>query len=920
MNIFFKLLSVLIFVSTGAFAQIVDNNVCEGALPFCTGTNYSFPAGTSGQSAQTGPNYSCLTTTPNPAWYYMRIGNPGSIVIKMFSTPAHDIDYCCWGPFDSEQVCNQLTSGKVVSCSYSSSATEYCNIAGAVTGKYYILVITNYSQQVCNISFSQTGGTGSTDCTILPPPCGNNGPLCVGESLRLVAQGVNGATYHWTGPGGWSSNLQNPERPNVLLSMAGQYALTITVNGQVSEPTYTDVVVANPPTAVLAGDGAICSGESAGLTVTCQNSGPWTVCYSRNGGPPVSIQVTFSPYTIVVSPTVTAVYTLTSVSNAICSGPASGSATVTVSPSPIADFTHFNHCQGTGTQFNDSTTPSGLAATWLWDFNDGGNTSNIQNPSYIFSQSGTYNVALNVTTSAGCEGTITKVVDILATPEPNAGIDQSIPYGTIANLNGSSAGGTGNFTYRWEPAALLVNPDIASPTTVQLTQTTDYTLTVTDNGSGCQKSDVVTVTITGGPVGVQIIATPNAVCPGEPVNLNAQASGGSGTYSYSWVSDPAGFISSIEDITVEPIVTTTYYVTVNDGFNTSNYSTVVTVHQLPVAFAGSDQTILNGTPANLSGSATGGQSPYSFSWEPADKVLNPDQDATSTIYLSNTTGFILTVTDAHGCVSDDQLQVTITGGPLNVNPVSENSPICMGGSTRLHAMGEGGAENYTYTWSSNPAGFNSPEADPLVSPTVNTIYTVVISDGFNTRQGNVTVQVNTIPAINLIPTGAHILATDTIATCIFDTITIDVTNTNVTYLWSNGSTASSVQASTTGVGFDMQSFSVFVANTLTGCENSGEITIMFTYAECTYGISDEDQISVNVYPIPASENIFVKVKDINHALNYKLCDTQGRIVGEGQFIQGAETSSINLGSLQQGVYFLMIIDKDALRVVKVVKR
>jgi hypothetical protein len=102
MNRFFQLLGALIFISAGAFAQTGENSTCEAALPFCTGTNYSFPAGTSGQSAQAGPFYSCLSTTPNPAWYYMRIANPGSITIKMYSTPAYDIDFCCWGPFDSQ--------------------------------------------------------------------------------------------------------------------------------------------------------------------------------------------------------------------------------------------------------------------------------------------------------------------------------------------------------------------------------------------------------------------------------------------------------------------------------------------------------------------------------------------------------------------------------------------------------------------------------------------------------------------------------------------------------------------------------------------------------------------------------------------------------------------------------------------------
>ena len=155
------------------YIQSRENNTCGGALPFCTDNGmYEFPAGVNAGSGEPGPDYDCLYTTPNPAWYYMRIGDPGAIDIYMYSTPAVDIDFCCWGPFDDpETPCpNGLTEDKVVSCSYSPQPTEHCMIpATAQTGEYYILVITNYSNQTCNINFSAVGGAGSTDCGILPP-------------------------------------------------------------------------------------------------------------------------------------------------------------------------------------------------------------------------------------------------------------------------------------------------------------------------------------------------------------------------------------------------------------------------------------------------------------------------------------------------------------------------------------------------------------------------------------------------------------------------------------------------------------------------------------------------------------------------------------------------------------------------------
>ncbi|MBQ6101144.1 MAG: choice-of-anchor J domain-containing protein [Bacteroidales bacterium] len=155
------------------YIQSRENNQCNLADPFCTDNGmYEFPAGVNAGSGETGPDYDCLYTQPNPAWYYMRIGDPGSMDIHMFSTPEVDIDFCCWGPFDDPTApCPYgLTEDKVVSCSYSTSWTEHCMIpATAQTGEYYILVITNYSNQPCNINFSMVAGNGSTDCGILPP-------------------------------------------------------------------------------------------------------------------------------------------------------------------------------------------------------------------------------------------------------------------------------------------------------------------------------------------------------------------------------------------------------------------------------------------------------------------------------------------------------------------------------------------------------------------------------------------------------------------------------------------------------------------------------------------------------------------------------------------------------------------------------
>ncbi|MBZ0243132.1 MAG: PKD domain-containing protein, partial [Bacteroidales bacterium] len=222
------------------------NDSCHKSFPFCTSNVYTFPAGVNSGSGQAGPDYGCLNQTYNPAWYHMKILTPGNITINMQSAPSEDIDYIVWGPFtDPVFPCSgQLTSAKEVDCSYSPSSSESAYIPNGQTGEYYILLITNYSNNPCEITFSKTGGTGETDCTILPPPISSNSPVCYGDDLFLTAETYPGATYSWTGPNGFTSNEQNPVIVNPGLESSGTYSLEITVDNITSEPIDMEVVVA----------------------------------------------------------------------------------------------------------------------------------------------------------------------------------------------------------------------------------------------------------------------------------------------------------------------------------------------------------------------------------------------------------------------------------------------------------------------------------------------------------------------------------------------------------------------------------------------------------------------------------------------------------------------------------------------------
>ena len=73
------------------------------------------------------------------------------------------------------------------------------------------------------------------------PHAGNNSPVQLNAEIQFTAESISGATYSWSGPGGFSSSEQNPVLTFTKAAQAGEYSVTITVDGCISEPGYTYV-------------------------------------------------------------------------------------------------------------------------------------------------------------------------------------------------------------------------------------------------------------------------------------------------------------------------------------------------------------------------------------------------------------------------------------------------------------------------------------------------------------------------------------------------------------------------------------------------------------------------------------------------------------------------------------------------------
>ncbi|HHM21543.1 MAG TPA: gliding motility-associated C-terminal domain-containing protein, partial [Bacteroidetes bacterium] len=112
----------------------------------------------------------------------------------------------------------------------------------------------------------------------------NTGPYCVGETIQLEAPTIAGATYHWTGPAGFSSFEEDPYITGAGTANAGTYVLTVQNGFCVSMPISTQVLVTGQPsTPIVDNNGPACEGDAIqlitmsvpnGLNVVYEWTGP----------------------------------------------------------------------------------------------------------------------------------------------------------------------------------------------------------------------------------------------------------------------------------------------------------------------------------------------------------------------------------------------------------------------------------------------------------------------------------------------------------------------------------------------------------------------------------------------------------------------------------------------------------------------
>ena len=310
--------------------------------------------------------------------------------------------------------------------------------------------------------------------------------------------------------------------------------------------------------------------------------------------------------------------------------------------------------------FTDLSTNS--PTTWLWTFTPAtitylnGTSGSSQNPQVRFDVPGAYTVSLTATNAGGSD-TETKTNYINATdPPPLADFSaDNLNPTTIDTVHFTDLSGNNPVSWLWNftPATIsfLSGTDQNSQhPVVFFNDVALYTVQLIAYNAGGSDTmtkvdyinalEALTVTVTAGS---------SFVCLGDSTQLFSAPAGGTGTYTYSWTSDPAGFNSNEQNPFVTPDQNTTYFVTVDDGNHQATASIDISVLPLPVITLGSWPDLLchyQEPPVQLSASPAGGT--FSGNAVTPDGVFSPE------IAPLGWNVITYTYTNADGCTASAQ--------------------------------------------------------------------------------------------------------------------------------------------------------------------------------------------------------------------------------------------------------------------------
>jgi gliding motility-associated-like protein len=313
----------------------------------------------------------------------------------------------------------------------------------------------------------------------------------------------------------------------------------------------------------------------------------------------------------------------------------STTAHVKIYPGFVTDFSVTGSCIKNPYSFKDlTTTKYGVVDSWRWAFDTDGSDT-IQNPDFLFPDTGAKAITLISTNSKGCADTITKPLNVDLGPDAAIKFKDTLIC-SIDTLQLQSSSSTAGARFSWQPGYNISNSNVSSPF-VSPKQTTIYNLTV--SYKGCETVDSVTVNVIDR---VDLSLPPDTtICKTDSVQLTPSTN----ALYFSWLPAQGLDNTTAKNPVAVPLVNTTYSVIGSVGKCFAQSSQTIRVAPYPVSNAGEDVVICYGKTAQLNAVIDG----ENFTWSPTNSLINVNT-LTPVAGPAETTSYILRVTNNSGCL------------------------------------------------------------------------------------------------------------------------------------------------------------------------------------------------------------------------------------------------------------------------------
>jgi hypothetical protein len=740
---------------------------------------------------------------------------------------------------------------------------------------------------------------------------------CLPNTTLTASSTLTGATYSWTGPGGFTSAVQNPS-----VSTVGTYIATVTnpANGC----TNSQSVAVVPGTSLWLEDFTLSNGTTSDAGAT-----KWSVVSTPSGS---IFSVQNNEFRV--------------------SNTGSGTGTESVWASEtisIAGKTNVTISAG----IRSSVLPGGQMNTSgsIMDYLrfyykiDGGSEVLFSENLAAINNHSTTNTIISVGSLSG--NNIQIIVRARATGSDefyyfdNVQVSGATPVNATATAGGilsctnssvalSGSTSVSGATYSW------TGPNGYTNTTQNPTVSTPgvYTLKVTNTTTGCTGTDTANVTqnITP-PANLATVSNPvNALLTCSTGTIGFTASSSVSGANYSWTG-PNGFTATGINATIT--APGTYTVTATDQNNgcSSTSTAIVTQDTVKPTAVATSSVPANGllTCSNTKVVLTGSSSTtgVSYTWTGPNGYTASGTSAT----VTTPGNYTVTVTNPNNGCSTSVTAAAVTQNtnvPEAVNTTVADKLTCR--TTSVKISGSSNTTGVIYAWS-GPNGFTSTSKETFVS--VGGVYTLTATDPSNGCSFSRPI---TVQADQVHPTGVTISSDGTIINCTIGSVTLtgNSATPNVGYTWTGPNGFFDPEQITSVV--DSGTYVLTVNNPGNGCNTTATITVAADFTECSAvarkatdghaasldASTGASALTYKVYPNPVNSTAFIELntpqKGHISVEIYNNIGVREKILFDGVVEAGTPYRwTLDAGSLPTGIHYCMIRTNNKVYVTKLLR-